>query len=618
MTRLRFSSGVKRLRAAFGWRAELIVALVRGLLSKLILRNVTFVGITGSAGKTTTKDLCAGILSRAGGVTKTQHSSNEPGMVAMTLAAVRSTDKFAVIEVSGGHPSAMNWPLRLFKPDIAVITLIQKEHATAEFGLEDIANEKFRLVQALPAHGIAVLNIDDPLLRERGLRWGKKVIWVGRDEGATLRLLKAESKWPQPLTLGVAFEGEQYEVPTRLHGEHLSFSVLCALAVAIASGMKITEAIDALQTVEPSEGRMQVVNADDGVTFLRDDWKAPLWSLDAPLEFMRDASAKRKIIVMGTLSDYSKSASTLYPQVAEKALAIADYVVFVGPHALRAIKRAKGEQLKRLHGFSEAHEASKYLNSILQTGDLVLLKGSSRVDHLVRLMLDRETPIACWESRCGKSQFCTRCPRLYDFTRKRILPPEETESGTDLSPPVTLKEGCVALVGLGNPGKQYHGTRHNAGHIVLDALAKEKGLLWQQQPAGLIAEGVLDDTPVLLVKLDAAINLSGTAATRMLGAEALSRASIVIHDDMDLESGVVKVRSGGGDGGHLGVRSIITACQSQDFQRIRLGVRPPDDDRKSRQLVHERLSAEEQLDLVTAFSAALEQALSQRQRNVPA
>src|SRR5690606_27509123 len=112
--------------------------------------------------------------------------------------------------------------------------------------------------------------------------------------------------------------------------------------------------------------------------------------LDAPMAFMRDATALRKIMVIGTLSDYSRSASKLYPQVAEKALEIADQVIFVGAHAHRATKRAKGEERERLQGFGDLRQASLYLREVLRPGDLVLLKGSSRVDHLVRLVLDRE------------------------------------------------------------------------------------------------------------------------------------------------------------------------------------------------------------------------------------
>lgn len=501
----------------------------------------------------------------------------------------------------------MDWPLRLLKPDIAVVTLIQREHARPDFGLNDIANEKFRLISALPKNGTAILNIDDPLLKERGQQWTGKVIWVGRDEGATLRLLECRSKWPQPLTLSVAYCGDDYTVVTRLHGEHLALSVLCALAVSLAAGMNLPEAIDCLQALESTEGRMQAVSGTDGVTFIRDDWKAPFWSLDAPMAFMREATAPRKVMVIGTLSDYSRSASKLYPQVAAKALEIADQVIFVGAHAYRAMKRATAEQRERLRGFSELRQASMYLSGILRPGDLVLLKGSSRVDHLVRLIFDREEPIACWQVHCGKSQFCTSCPRLYDFTLAGSDSSSAPVDPTDKSrPAIAVGEGRFILVGLGNPGDKYRLTRHNAGHLVLDAFARQQGLAWQHTAEGQVAEGLLEGERVILVKPAVAINYSGSTILRMLGSEEWSRV-VVVHDDMDLELGTIKVRRGGGDGGHLGVRSIIEAGPTQNFQRIRLGVRPPGDDRKTLQLVHDDFTAQEQQQLTLAFSSGLQQ-----------
>lgn len=585
------------------------------LLSKTRLSNVQFVAITGSAGKTTTKDICAAILSARGRVTKSLHSANYASSVGETLAATQPNDRFSVLEINGGEPNAMDWPLRLFTPNIAVVTLIQREHASKDFGLEEIADEKFRLVEALPVDGIAILNIDDPLLKLRGLKCDKKVFWVGRDKDATLRLLKSESRWPQPLKLQVAYKGQNFDITTKLHGAHLALSVLCALAVGLAVGMDLPEAIQSLQKIEPSEGRMQLVTGTDGVTFVRDDWKAPLWSLDAPMTFMQDAIAPRKVIVIGTISDYSRSASKLYPQIAEKALKIADEVIFVGPHAYRATKRTQADHQNRLLGFAELRDAAQYLREALRSGDLVLLKGTSRVDHLAKVMLDRTYPVACWDSKCRKPQMCTRCPDLYDFT-KRESTTGKTPSNADEENYVPLlapDANRIILIGLGNPGEKYSQTRHNAGHLVLDTLAREQSMEWQETASGKFAEGIVEAKPVLLVKPHAFVNHSGDALRLLLGSEAIKRSAVIVHDDMDLEMGTVKVRSGGGDGGHLGLRSIITECQTQEFQRIRLGVRPLGDDRKSLQLVHQPITAQELKQLTKAFSSGLQSILSQTQ-----
>tara|TARA_R110001599_G_scaffold188960_8_gene383607 strand:+ start:166 stop:1146 length:981 start_codon:yes stop_codon:yes gene_type:complete len=322
------------------------------------------------------------------------------------------------------------------------------------------------------------------------------------------------------------------------------------------------------------------------------------------MSFMRDAVAPRKIMVIGTLSDYSRSPSKLYPRVAEKALAIADQVIFVGTNAYRATRRATKEQQERLQGFSELRQAARYLSGILRQGDLVLLKGSSRVDHLLRLIADREDPIACWEVRCGKAEFCTLCPRLYDFNRAGIDNPLASVDNPDESLPIIpVGMGRLILVGLGNSGDKYRFTRHNAGHLALDALARQQGLTWQWTAAGQVAEGLLEGECVVLVKPTGTINHSGNAILRMLGSEDLSRI-MVIYDDIDLEVGTMRVRQDGGDGGHLGVRSIIRVRGTQNFCRIWLGVRPQGDVRKSLSQLRQSLSDKEQL--VAAFNTGLE------------
>ncbi|WP_283164051.1 MULTISPECIES: Mur ligase family protein [unclassified Marinobacter] len=431
--------------------------------SKRLKKTVCFAGITGSAGKTTVKDVSANILRTAGQCFSTPETQNYSHSVVRLLLRVRPRHRFCVLELSGGNPGELDKPFRLFTPNIAVLTLIARDHFRAFKSLDAIAKEKGKLISALPADGVAILNIDDPLVRAIGESCNRKVIWVGEADGAIIRLLKARSRWPEPLALEVEYEGGRYEVRTGFHGKHLALSVLSALGVGLAAGIPLTSAIAAVAEVRPAEGRMEIVSNENGITFLRDDWKAPHWSLSAPLEFMAEAEARRKIIIIGTLSDYSLSASKLYPKVARQALEVADIVIFVGPHAPRAAKVKRGTGVENLHTFSEIREASAFLNALLEPGDLVLLKGSNKADHLVRLMYTTQNPVSCWASRCGVKDFCGSCPRLYKsvLTSATIIPLAGNDSGRKV------------IVGLGNPGPGYENTPHNAGYMVLDRMAKK-------------------------------------------------------------------------------------------------------------------------------------------------
>ncbi len=545
------------------------------------LKKVCFVGITGSAGKTTAKDLSANILRMAGECYSTPSSANYPDAISKLLLKVSPRNKFCVLEVSGGIPGELDRPLRLFTPNIAVLTLIARDHFKAFRSLEAIAREKGKLVSALPADGVAILNIDDPLVRAIGESCNRHVIWVGEADGATVRLLSARSRWPEPLILEVEYEGEKYEVRTGFHGKHLALSVLSALGVGLAAGIPLTSAISAVADVRPAEGRMQIVSNENGVTFLRDDWKAPHWSLPAPLEFMAEAEARRKIVIIGTLSDYSQSTSKLYPKVARQALEVGDIVIFVGPHAPMAAKAKHNTGIDNLHTFSEIREASAFLNALLEPGDLVLLKGSNKADHLVRLMYNTQKPVSCWVSRCGIQNFCGDCPRLYKPVPSSIdgLEPGEHKPFPAAAVPLAGNDsGRKVIIGLGNPGFSYENTPHNAGYRVLDRMAEKAKGLWVSCPEGMVCDIDIAGQAVSLFKPAAQMNHSGPPTRQFL--ERMGTAinnCLVVHDEMDLALGQVKLKHDGGDAGHKGLKSLIASLGSHEIKRLRIGVRRPHD-----------------------------------------
>jgi UDP-N-acetylmuramyl pentapeptide synthase len=324
------------------------------------------------------------------------------------------THRYCVVELAAYGPDTLDMSIRLLKPHIAVITLIGRDHYSAFKSMEAIAAEKEKVVLALPLHGTAVLNIDDPLLRSMGDRCNRRIIWFGEGMGATLRLREARSRWPEPLTLLFEYQDKTYEVRTQLHGTHMALPVLASLGVALAADLPLEKAILAIAQMQPSEGRMQVFTGDDGVVFIRDDCKAPHWSLNAPLKFLREARADRKVVVVGLISDVSKDNTKKYKIFCRQIREFADIVVFIGPHAHRALRARQNESDKAIQGFSSISHAATYLQTELRRGDLVLLKGSYKADHLVRLILNRVRPIQCWKDQCDVEVFCDKCPKLYE------------------------------------------------------------------------------------------------------------------------------------------------------------------------------------------------------------
>lgn len=320
--------------------------------------------------------------------------------------------RFAVFEVSGAEPGTLDWPVRFLRPQIGVVTAIKRDHYSAFRSLEAIAAEKSKLISCLPRKGIAVLNYDDPLVRAMAEVAPGQVLWVGRSTEVDVQLIEAASNWPEPLTVVVRYKGEEFTARTRLHGVHLALPVVSAVGVALAAGVPISEAMEELADAPPTTGRMQIIHDGHGVSFVRDDWKSPQWALSDVFEFMQSARAKRKICVIGTISDSPDPPKRRYRRAAEAAIQVAEVAIFVGRDANHALGASRPSTHKRVIAFETVREAAEFLEEELRSGDLVLLKGSTKNDHLARVALNRVSRVKCWREGCRRNIMCERCSML--------------------------------------------------------------------------------------------------------------------------------------------------------------------------------------------------------------
>lgn len=377
-------------------------------------KKVVFIGVTGSSGKTTTKDLIAAILSEKYEGIKNKESFNTLYSIIKTIFKVKSWHRFCVQEIGidNSGPGTLNDPLAVFMPDIGIVTNIGLDHYKAFRSLEAIAAEKSKLIEALPKNGTAVLNADDTYVLAMKDKTDANVITYGLSKGAMIRAENISSAWPSRLSFKVIYNGKSIPVKTNLCGTHWVYCVLAALAVGLTIGIPLAEGVKAVQTIKPTPGRMSPVYSKNGVVFIRDDWKAPLWSIRHSLEFMKNAKAKRKVIVIGTISDYSEKGARIYVSIAKQSLSIADKVIFVGHLAHCSLKAKRNPKDDNILAFDTVKEISMYLKRFLIKGDMVLIKGSLRADHLQRIILVRTSQVRCWKPKCGKILFCSDCKLL--------------------------------------------------------------------------------------------------------------------------------------------------------------------------------------------------------------
>ena len=515
-----------------------------------VLRRPVFIAITGSCGKTTTKELIAAVLSMRYRGFKTPANCNTPWHTVRSVLKTRPWDDFSVLEVGAAHHAIipLEAPLSVIQPAISVVTTIGMDHFSVFRSLDAVASHKGKIVEALPSSGTAVLNADDERVLAMRDRCAGRVVTFGLSPDATVSARDVRCEWPDRLSLTAICEGQSVRVTTQLCGSHLALNVLAALAVGHVMGIPLDVAAEGISRTQPFPGRMSPVVMPDGITFIRDDEKAPLWTVPASLEFMRGARARRKVIVLGTLSDFPGNPSRKYARVATEALSFAAAVVGVGKQSSFYLRGRTRDRNQTLRAYVTAGDAKAFLRGFLESGDLVLLKGSAVTDRLDHIITD-------WTPRAA----------------------DTANAGVDRSTPVqsAATRGHL-IVGLGNPEARYADTPHNIGHRIVDVLAARLGFTWRAESEATVAEGFWQGQQIWLAKLGTHVNDTGPKLREMADQRGLNPGQcIALFDDLNLALGVVRRRENGSAGGHNGMASIVRAFQSERVRRVKIGVGRP-------------------------------------------
>ena len=389
----------------------------QAVLRRLSRRDITYVGVTGSCGKTTTTRLIGAVLSTAGEC-RTDAGYNGVGRVAANLLTVGSETKFCAQELSGSRPGRIKTQIRILRPQIGVITTIGGDHYKNFRTLEATAKEKGDLIESLPAQGVAILNMDNQHVRTMAARTQARVITYGLHPEAEVRGTDVRSVRPDRLSLTIIHGERRLRLQTRLLGDYWATSILAAIACGIACGIEFDECVEAVADFEPIFGRASVHSAPDGRDYILETQKAPLWTIRNSMDFLRSARSPRKTMVIGTISDYSGKGGDTHRKVARQALDVTDRVIFVGPQASHVSKLRQEEVRDRLFAFVTSYQAAAFIAETPMTGELIYIKASI-TDHLERIMLAEFGDVLCWRERCGKIASCPEC-RNY---RRDVPPP---------------------------------------------------------------------------------------------------------------------------------------------------------------------------------------------------
>ena len=388
------------------------VQVALGRLARYVLEQLRadadplrVVAITGSQGKTTTKDVLAGVLGAAGPTVATHGSFNNEIGLPLTVLRADGTNRFLVLEMGARGAGHLRDLCAIAPPDVSLVLNVGKAHV-GEFGSQDaIAAAKGELVEALTPDGVAVLNADDPRVAAMASRSRGRVVRYGTDPAADLRLVDVRLDTGGRPSFGIVHGQERVAVDLRLVGAHQAVNAVAAAATAVACGLQLDGVAASLAAVTSlSRWRMEVSERPDGVTVVNDAYNAnpdstaaALTSLVALGEGRRTRGRARTLAVLGEMRELGASSDAEHEAVGRLAVSLGvDRVLVVGTPARPAYDGARAER-QRLGSpagdepvlVSDVEAATAWLQDHVRPGDVVLVKASrgARLDRVAAALL---------------------------------------------------------------------------------------------------------------------------------------------------------------------------------------------------------------------------------------
>ncbi len=353
-------------------------------LARAVRRNwgKRVIGITGSAGKTTTKDAVAQVLSARFRVLKSQGNLNNAFGLPLQLLRLEAEHEVAVIEMGMNHAGEITALARIAEPNWAVVSNVAPVHLEHfADGIAGIARAKYELIEALPPDGIAVLNCDDERVARFGDGMGERAVFYGTGECASVRAVQIAEIGAEGVVFTVTANGERASVQLHLLGRHNVHNALAAIAVGLRSGMSLAECAAALGELRAGDKRGQI-SVWRGATVINDCYNSNPRALDAMVDAllaMPVAGDGRHIVVAGEMLELGPDGEALHRESGQRMAARGvDVVVGVRGLAAGLVEGAAAGGTKAIF-VATPEEAGAWLKENLRPGDTVLLKASRGV-----------------------------------------------------------------------------------------------------------------------------------------------------------------------------------------------------------------------------------------------
>ncbi len=364
-----------------------------GELARKAMKDMPVIALTGSTGKTTTKDLVAVGLAESRKVHKTGGNFNNHLGVPLTLLACPDDAEAAVVELAMSGSGEIAALTRLTRPDFALVTNICPAHLASFENLDDLAAAKGELFAVLERDRTSVVNLDDPHVRLQSMRHSGPRVTYGRTEGADLRLEQLDDRFLPGAGFTVRCGDISHHFNLQLGGGHSARNALAALAGVYAIGADMAAAGRAMERFQAGPGRGQRIELPSGAMIIDDSYNSNPAAVASVLQTLKATrTAGRKILVLGDMLELGRDEERFHKEAGRKAASSGtDMLIGVGRLVRYSLEAARRAGVAETYLASDAGSAARYLDGKLRSGDLVVVKGSRsiRLDRLVQRLVEK-------------------------------------------------------------------------------------------------------------------------------------------------------------------------------------------------------------------------------------